>query len=419
MRGASLLIGLLLCIWLWMTAETAFSFPLPTAKAAPQGKPEASTLEIGKPIERELAGGEAHTYRITLDSGQMMRAIIDQRGTDVVVAIYNPEEKKMMEVDRPNGVRGPETISIIADTAGHYRLVVRSSMAAPGRYQISIKELRPVAPQDETRIAAERSVTEGARLMGRETADSLRQAITQFDLALKLWRGLQERYEEAVALYGLGWSHNTLGEYQQAIHYFSQSSLLMQAEKSLEGAAQAEKGLAWAYLYTGEIEQARDFFSQSLQIDRMLGNIRGEGIALYGLGWAYFFAKDNLRALDHFSRSLQIRQATKDRRGEALALAGLARVYKRLDEKKSEAIGVLKRALELLRETGDQNGEADILSNLGWVYYSLRQDEQALDYFKQALQLCHKIGDRPAEATTRYGIAALAERKGQIREACQ
>ena len=417
---ASLLIGLLFCIWPWMAADTASSFPPPTSKAPQQGAPETRSLEMGEPVERELVGGETHAYRITLDSGQLMRAVVDQRNIDVVVEIYSPEEKRLTWVDRPNGVRGPEAISVIARAAGHYRLVVRSleKRAATGRYQLSLKELRAAAQQDATRIAAEQAVTEGARLMTRETADSLRQGITQFDLALKLWRSLQERYEEAVALYGLGWSHNTLGEYQQAIHYFSQSNLLMQAERSLEGAAQSQKGLAWAYLYTGEIEQAREYFSQALQIHRTLGNARGEGIALYGLGWAYYFARDNQRALDHFSRSLEIRQATKDRRGEALALAGVARVYKRLDEKKSEAIGVLKRALELLRETGDQNGEADILSNLGWVYYSLRQDEQALDHFGQALQLCRKIGDRPAEATTLYGIAALAERKGQLREAC-
>ncbi len=415
-RRISLLICLLLCIWPLMTANTASSFPSPTGLITRQEAPEVRMLEMGSPIERELAGGQAHFYRIKLDSDQMMRAIIDQRGVDALVAIYDPEEKKVAEVDRPNGVRGPEALSVIAKTGGHYRLVVRSLMAAPGRYQISIKELRQVGPQDATRIAAERAVTEGARLMTRETAESLRQAITQFDLALKLWRNLQEAYEEAVALYGLGWSHNTLGEYQQAIHYFSQSNRLMKAENSIEGTSQSQKGLAWAYLYTGEIEQAREYFSQSLQIDRTLGNTRGEGIALYGLGWVHYFAKDNRRALDYFSRSLEIRRAMKDRRGEALALAGVARVYKRLDEKKSEAIGYLKRALELLRDIGDQNGEADILSNIGWVYYSLGQDEQAHDYFEKALELSKQIGDLPSEATTRYGIAALADRKGQTLE---
>lgn len=413
-RRPSLLIGLLLCIWPCGVANTG--------KAAPsQGAPEVRTLEMGQPIERELAGGETHTYRISLDSGQMLRAIVDQRNIDVVVAIYSPEEKKLIEVDRPNGVRGPEAISVIADTAGHYRLVVRSleKVAAPGHYQISIKELRPATPQDANRLAAERAVAEGERLRARGTADSLRQAITQFDLAIKLWRGLQERYEEAVALYGIGWSHSTLGEYQQAIHYYSQSNPLMQAEQSLEGTSQVHKGLAWAYLYTGEIEQAREYFSQAMQIDRTLGNARGEGIALYGLGWVSCFAKDNQQGLEYFSRALAIRQAMKDRRGEALALAGIARIYRRLDDKKSEALDYLKRALRLLREIGDQNGEADILSNIGWVYYSLRQDEQALDYFEQALQLCITIGDRPCEATTRYGIAALADRKGHLHEACR
>jgi CHAT domain-containing protein/tetratricopeptide (TPR) repeat protein len=420
-HGTKLWIGLLFYSGAWVTAEAASRFPSSTAKGKLQNPPSVRVLEVGQPIERELAGGETHTYHVTLEVGQIMRALIDQHGIDVVVAIYNPAEKKLAEVDRPNGVRGPEAISVIADASGQYRLIVRSlqRVAAPGRYQVSLKELRPSTQEDVTRLAAERAVAEGERLRARETAESLRQAITQFDLALKLWRSLQERYEEAIALYGLGWSHNTLGEYQQAIHYFSQSNLLMQAEQSLEGSSQSQKGLAWAYLYMGEIEQAREYFSQALQIDQKLGNARGAGIALYGLGWVACFAKDNQQALDYFSRALAIRQELKDRRGEALALAGVARIYRRLDDKKPEALDYLQRALRLLRETGDQNGEADMLANLGWVCYSLRQDEQALRYFEQALQLSIAIGDRPCQATTHYGIAALADRKGQLREACR
>lgn len=418
------LIGMLFYGWVCVAAETEPQFTASTKMAVPQNQPadaDVRTLEKGQTIERELAGGETHTYQIALASGHAFQAIVDQHGIDLVVAIYDPAEKKLAEVDRPNGVRGPESISIIAATDGYHRLLVRSleKRAFLGRYQISIKELRPATQQDATRIAAEQAVTEGSRLMGRETADSLRQAITQFDLGLKLWRSLQERYEEAIALYGLGWSHNTLGEYQQAVHYFSQSYLLMQAEQSQSGSTQTQKGLAWAHFYLGEIEQAREYFSQSLLADQKSGNSRGVGIALYGLGWVSCLAKENQKALDYFSRSLVIRRELKDRRGEALALAGLARIYRRLDDKKSEALDHLQRALQLLREIGDQNGEADMLVNLGWVCYSLRQDTLAQDYFEQALKLSTAIGDRPCQATTRYGLAALADRMGQLREACR
>src|SRR5262249_29229078 len=44
-------------------------------------------LEPGKPIERELAGGQTHSYQFTLASGQYIHLIVDQRGIDVLVTV--------------------------------------------------------------------------------------------------------------------------------------------------------------------------------------------------------------------------------------------------------------------------------------------------------------------------------------------
>jgi len=40
---------------------------------------DVPSLEQGKPIERALAGAEAHSYQIILAAGQYARAAIDQR----------------------------------------------------------------------------------------------------------------------------------------------------------------------------------------------------------------------------------------------------------------------------------------------------------------------------------------------------
>src|SRR5262245_44148315 len=36
-------------------------------------------LEPGRPIERELAGGQSHYYRLALNAGQYLRLTVDQR----------------------------------------------------------------------------------------------------------------------------------------------------------------------------------------------------------------------------------------------------------------------------------------------------------------------------------------------------
>jgi hypothetical protein len=60
----------------------------PESPSRAQDEKDASPLEIGKPIERELSGGQAHYYRITVEAGQYLHLIVDQRGIDVVVALY-------------------------------------------------------------------------------------------------------------------------------------------------------------------------------------------------------------------------------------------------------------------------------------------------------------------------------------------
>ena len=53
-----------------------------------QTAPGATALEPGKPVERELAGGQSHSYSIALTAGQYLHVVVDQRGIDVVVTLF-------------------------------------------------------------------------------------------------------------------------------------------------------------------------------------------------------------------------------------------------------------------------------------------------------------------------------------------
>src|SRR2546430_2688904 len=54
----------------------------PNTAAQQQNRPEVTTLELGKPIERDLAGEQRHSYQITLAAGQYATAVLEQRGID-------------------------------------------------------------------------------------------------------------------------------------------------------------------------------------------------------------------------------------------------------------------------------------------------------------------------------------------------
>src|SRR5262250_2087064 len=92
--------------------------------AAPSAQ-ESISLEPGKPVERKLSGGQSHSYKVTMGSGQYLHVVVAQRGIDVAVALFTPDGKKIDEVDMERLIEGSETISVIAEAAGEYKIEVR------------------------------------------------------------------------------------------------------------------------------------------------------------------------------------------------------------------------------------------------------------------------------------------------------
>src|ERR1044072_1488101 len=132
-------------------------------QAAAADSINARTLTPGRQIERELYGKEGHAYRIAMAHGQYAHIVVDQQGIDVVIKAFSPSNDPVSEVDRPILARGREAISLLAEVTGIYTLRIQSleESAARGRYTITLSEIRAASPRDESRIAAEKTVTEG------------------------------------------------------------------------------------------------------------------------------------------------------------------------------------------------------------------------------------------------------------------
>src|SRR5215471_4724203 len=90
------IINLLLILWAGFSASPGMpAHASASERGATQSVQESATLEPGKPVERELPGGGAHSYKITLISGQYLHIVVEQRGVDVAVALFAPDGKKI------------------------------------------------------------------------------------------------------------------------------------------------------------------------------------------------------------------------------------------------------------------------------------------------------------------------------------
>jgi tetratricopeptide (TPR) repeat protein len=192
-------------------------------RSATQSAQQSDSLEPGKPIERELSGGQSHSYKITMISGQYLQVVVAQRGIDVV-ALFTPDGKKINEVNSDPLIEGSETVSVIAEAHGAYLFEVcpPEKTAKTGRYEIKIEELRAVTAEDKYRVAGEAVFREAEQLKDG-TLEAKRKSIEKYHEALDLYRRASNRKGEAQALNNIGEVYRSLGEMQKALEKYNEA----------------------------------------------------------------------------------------------------------------------------------------------------------------------------------------------------
>ena len=405
-----------------------------------------------------MAGGQSHTYQVTLAAGEFLHVVVEQRGIDVVVALFAPDGKQVIEVDSAAGTQGHESVFLIAELAGGYRLEVRSlaKATATGKYEASIAQMRAPSAQDSSLITAQTVFAEGEQLRARDEAESLQSSINKYEEARSLYRSIGNHEGEANALSKLGEVHNNTGEIKKALDEWSQVLALRRAAGDRGGEAHALSILGAAYEDLGEQQKALDYDNQALLLDRDLGDRPGEADVLINIGLIYYTLRELEKALSYYNQALSLSHALGYFEGEGFAHQGLAATYTYLGEKRkaldygnqalslSRAIGAHRleayslhhlawiygdmgekqkaleynhQALPLMREVGDRRGEAYILHSLGWIHDTAGEKRQAIDYYNQALPLRRKVGDYLGEADTLNRLAHCERELGNLGKA--
>lgn len=417
----------LACVWRTSVAQTP-----PEAVLRP--------LEPGQPLERELAGNGKHAYQLSLSAGQYLHLIVDQRGIDVLLTLFAPDGKKLVEVDSayPDGGQGPEPLFWVTESAGEHRLEISplDTKAALGRYEVKIVTLRTATETDRTRTRANIAQAEGERLFDENKPDSYRQAVEQYKVAAPLFRELGELVREAGIHFKLGAAYSVLGERPLALDHYNEAVRLFREGKDRAREATTLNMVAAIYNTLGEKDKAKALLTKALKLWREEKNRPGEALTLNSLGAVYRDLGERQKALQHYLLSLQIRRELKDKAGEAATLHNLGVLYDDLGEVQKmldthtqalplrrdpvgrvltlnsigrgydrlglphEAINYYQQSLALTRSSANKFGEARTLNLMGLAYWSLGEYQTALSYLNQALPFFREGKNHLDEATT-------------------
>jgi CHAT domain-containing protein/tetratricopeptide (TPR) repeat protein len=398
-----------------------------TRSAASQKRDDVRTLEPGKPIERELAGSESHSYRLTLASGQYARVVVDQQRINVAVSAFDSDGKKLVEADMfPVG--DLEVVSLVAETSGSYRLEVRSpgKTAPKGRYEIKIKELRAATERDKSAVAAERLVADGMLLANQQTADSRRQAIEKYQQSIPLWQSAKDPASEATALYLIGNAFIDLEEKEKASAFANRALLLAQAASSVPDEEQRRLGfkveanaldtIGRFHSVFGDNRKALDLFNQALPLRRATGDRAGEIDTLNYMGLANKLIGDYQKAVDLYDQARFIISELGDARKEAKLLNNICSLHSDLGEYKN-AINFCQQSLSADRDHADRSVEAAAVNNIGIAHANSGEYQKALDFFTQALAIHKAMADPRAEAVGLNNIGWIYGSLGEYQKA--
>ncbi|MBD2296744.1 CHAT domain-containing protein [Anabaena sphaerica FACHB-251] len=271
--------------------------------------------------------------------------------------------------------------------------------AIPGR-------MTTVAQQPATSEAAETAYAEAEKLFQQGTSASLKEAITKFEEAAKLYHQMRETRSESAAIGYIGYIYSLLGEKPKALEFHHQALLLRKKVGDKRGEAITLNHIGSIYDDLGEKQKALEFYNQALPLRRQIGDKRGEATTLNNIALLYDSLGEKQQAVLLYNQVLPLRRAERDKRGEAITLNNIGSVYDELGEKQ-KALDFYNQALPICRLLGDKDREATTLNNIGSVYNFLKENQKALTFYNQALPLKKLVGDRSGEANILNNIASV------------
>ena len=379
---------------------------------------QVAKLEPGQNITREIAGGESHSYQITLETGQFVSFRLEQQSLDASLFLATPDGKQLAEVNLTDaGQREPLVLEV--SSPGIYQVTVRGNGGAAlrGSYRLELA-VQPTATAQNRKYITALTLLIEANLLSRQLPQPGAQALEKVEQSLALWRELGAPEETALALNTWGRCLLRLNQPEKAIPLLEQAVAISQELKDRFKEASILNNLANAYFNLRQFPKAIEIFNQSLALYRAVQDRRWEGLILHSLGNTYANLNQIDKALEFYEQALAILRAVKDKTAEGQALINIGRMYINRGQS-DKAVATTEAAIQVFREAKDQSGEAQALNNLAIIHSRMGQSEKAIESLERALVIFRERKERQQEGNTVITLGTVYGGMGQTEKAIE
>jgi CHAT domain-containing protein len=401
-------------------------------------------------------------HEIQLEAGQFLHAILEQKGADVVVTLRGPGGAPIEAgIDVSEGPQGREPASILAGESGVYAIDVEDPDGRGADAYVLLTE-SPRAPTDadRERLAAERSMVAGGRLMspragdtrvkrrgvseGRESRRHFREAAVRwerlgdtcwlaeastfealhvlwgeqvadtwdgFHRALDLWQSCGNDYKFTEALLFTGHWYAGLSRLPDAARVYDLGLRESREHESPLLAVQFLVALSSTYGLIGDTQAALQCDEEAIPYLRKRGWTEGVAVSLTNQARTYYRRGSLERASELGLESLRLRRQVEWGAGTGTALLQLGDIYLALGEPEV-ALRYLDEGAAIFEKIGFVSRQAQAATQRAAVLMSMGQRSKALTLLREAVHAAVRGKNERAEMGTRVTLAgALLEQR--------
>ena len=390
-----------------------------------------------------VTGSEPKFFSLTLQAGTAAHLRLEQLEGDAAVRVSRAGESSR-DVDAFDF--GVESLTIIADQSGNYRLAIAAvPKNSAARIRLTFVKVAPAEVTDFALMRAEDSSTRAKGALDISMANAA--ALQLAEDALNQWSPLGNVFAIARTHLQKGSMHLRAGAGEEARADFREARRLCADIANLRCEAEAANNLGLAAITSGE-EEAYESLQFASEAWKQLGMLSGESSTRLNLGLLHWQAGEWQDAIDDYERASQLalqlhrplslgrilnneglvylsmavfdQAATYFQR--ALAIAPNQRGSQRdvgrfwlnlgrarmLAGKFNAALVDLQRAQMSLEAVDDKAGLADVFNNIGQTHLSLKHLQDARRFLGLSLTLYEHSGDRRGQSSALHHLGLVA-----------
>jgi signal transduction histidine kinase len=136
-------------------------------------------------------------------------------------------------------------------------------------------------------------------------------AAKNFSDALKLYKELNDKKGQAIALHSIGNSYRRVFQLDEAKNYYEKSLALSTKLKDTALIAKCYLGIGNIFGWRYKTENAKEFYQKSLKLNQLINNKNDEAISLLNMGSVYIQIKEFEKANSYIQHAIQLGDSTK------------------------------------------------------------------------------------------------------------